>query len=100
MTYAREPLDAMYPEVYHRVYPHVKHMCEMYDNPSNPDFYPYPTRQGVEKMADHIYNRVLMEMRDASIEEDISTQQFGRGLLRDLVLILLIRELLRRRRSF
>jgi hypothetical protein len=39
-------------------------------------------------------------LRDASIEEDISTQQFGRGLLRDLVLILLIRELLRRRRSF
>lgn len=100
MTYFREPLDAMYPDIYHRVYPHVKQMCEMYDNPSNPDFYPYPTRHGIEKMTDHIYNKVLPEMRDVSTEEDISAQQFRRGLLRDLILILLIRELLRRRRSF
>lgn len=99
MSYAYESLDAMYPEVYCRVYPHVKQMCEMHDNPSNPDMYPYPTREGVEKMADHIYNRVTMEMRDI-IDEDITAQQFGRVLLRDLIVILLIREFLRRRRSF
>jgi len=35
--YNYEPLDSMYPEVYYRVYPYVKQMCEMYDNSSNPD---------------------------------------------------------------
>ena len=55
--YNYEPLDSMYPDVYYRVYPYVKQMCEMYDNSSNPDLYPYPTREAIEKMTDSIYNR-------------------------------------------
>lgn len=86
-----ETLDAMYPDVYNRVYPAVRQMCERYDNPSNPGFYPYPTRAAVEGMADSIYQQVAPNL-------GMSFQQRRRGLLRPLILILLIRELLRRRR--
>jgi len=90
----------MYPEVYYRVYPYVKQMCEMYDNSSNPDLYPYPTREAVEKMTDSIYHRVMAEMKNLSADEEITVKQFERGLFRSLIAILLIRELLRRRRSY
>lgn len=98
--YNYEPLDSMYPEVYYRVYPYVKQMCEMYDNSSNPDLYPYPTREAVEKMTDSIYHRVMGEMKNLSADEEITVKQFERGLFRSLIAILLIRELLRRRRSY
>jgi len=98
--YNYEPLDSMYPEVYYRVYPYVKQMCEMYDNSSNPDLYPYPTREAVEKMTDSIYHRVMAEMKNLSADEEITVKQFERGLFRSLIAILLIRELLRRRRSY
>ncbi|MBZ4653284.1 MAG: hypothetical protein JG781_623 [Peptococcaceae bacterium] len=91
--YPQEHLEAMYPDIYHRVYPMIRQCCEIYDVPTNPGFYPYPTRAAVEQMADYIHQRVMAD--PASPAE----RQFGGGLLRALILILLIRELLRRRRS-
>ena len=94
----REHLESMYPEEYHRVYPMVKMYTEMYDIPSNPNFFPYPTREAVEHMADCICNSFC------TAEETEVNQQFGVGFgrrfLRSFVLVLLIRELLRRRRFF
>jgi len=96
--YMREHLESMYPEEYNRIYPMVKMYTEMYDVPSNPGFHPYPTRAAVEQMADHICNSMC------TAEESEVNQQFGFGFgrrfLRPFILILLIRELLRRRRSF
>ncbi|MCL6478430.1 MAG: hypothetical protein K6T65_08430 [Peptococcaceae bacterium] len=90
--YPQESLDAMYPDIYWSVYPTIKQMCEMYDTPGNPGFYPYPTRAAVEHMADYICQCITREKGMERQEE--------RGLLRALVLILLIRELLRRRGSY
>lgn len=98
MTYCPERLEDMYPSVYYQVYPHVNQICEMYDTSSNPDFYPCPRRHAVERMADEICSKVMLEMRDAADEQDISAQQFRGGFFRDLVFILLVRELLGRRR--
>ncbi|KUK36950.1 MAG: hypothetical protein PWQ99_645 [Clostridia bacterium] len=101
MHYPVEPLDSMYPEIYYRLYPMIKQMCEMHDNPSNPELYPYPSRAGVERMADHIYRRVLADHGSDYPEREYVAEQLGRGgLLRPLILILLIRELLRRRGSY
>lgn len=99
--YPGEPLDAMYPEIYCRVYPMVKQMCEIHDNPSNPEMCPYPSRAGVERMVDHIYSRMLTEVGDGFLDREFTAEQFGgRRLFRDIILILLLRELLRRRGSF
>jgi len=95
MPYPQETLDAMYPDIYYRCYPMVKQACEMYDNPDNPGFYPYPTRAAVDQMTDYVLQRVSMDGY-----YPMERQQDARGLLRGLILILIIRELLRRRRSF
>ncbi|MTI82664.1 MAG: hypothetical protein FH756_01940 [Firmicutes bacterium] len=88
-----EPLDRMYPDVYYRCYPYVKQACEMYDNPDNPGFYPYPTRVAVEQMTEYVFQRV-----DAGdYTQSMDRQYYGGGILRPLIGILVIRELLRRR---
>ncbi|MFA7468281.1 MAG: hypothetical protein WCY82_08445 [Desulfotomaculaceae bacterium] len=96
MPYPQETLDAMYPDIYYRCYPMVKQACEMYDNPNNPDFYPYPNRTSVNQMADYVYQRV------ATTEGyyPMNRQDGSGNILRSLILILIIRELLRRRGSF
>ena len=96
--YPTEHLSAMYPDIYNRVHPIVLQCCEIYDVPSNPGFYPYPTRAAVEQMTDYICQRCPSEM---STSMDRQFGQFGGGgFLRTLVLILLIRQLLRRRMTF
>lgn len=113
--YPSERLESMYPDIYHRVYPRVMHMCMVMDVPSNPQMYPCIRRDAIERMTDDIYMQVMSEMGG---EWDAMSQQqlpgFGPGLdpwygtgagsggfLRDLVSIILIRELLfRRRRRF
>jgi len=86
-----EHLEAMYPDVYYQVNPMVEKYCMMYDVPSNPGFYPCPTRAAVEQAADYICQCMMANPQSPA------TEQF-RGILRPLVLILLIRALLRRRR--
>lgn len=93
-VFPTEHLEAMYPDVYKRVYPVVLQCCEIYDVPSNPGFYPYPTRAAVEQMTDYICQRCSAEMNTPM------ERQFGGGFLRTLIAILLIRQLLRRRFTF
>lgn len=103
-VYGQENLEAMYPDIYYRVYPTVQRCCEMYDVPTNPGMYPYPTRVAVEQMTDYIYMNVGA-MGEAQINQfgygyGYGGYGFGGGLLRPLIGILLIRELLRRRRPY
>jgi hypothetical protein len=116
--YPAERLEDMYPDIYHIVYPMVQETCMRKDTPNNPEMYPHPTRTGVERMTDEIYKRCCMEM---GISEDDDCwgefdRQFGgsfgmpffgggfgfgrRRFLRDLIGILLINQLLRRRGIF
>jgi hypothetical protein len=97
-----ESLGSMYPEIYHRVYPKVRDMCMIMDTPANPGMYPAPNRAIVERMVDDIYRRTVAEIGDPDGhfregDERQFTAFSGRGLLRDLIFILLIRELFRRR---
>lgn len=101
-----ENLERMYPEIYYKIQPEVERQCDMLDMTYG---YMYaPSRQDVDRMVDDIYSRVEQydmetSARQVSADADsVETQFFGgRGALRDLVGILLIRELLdRRRRPF
>jgi hypothetical protein len=102
--YPVERLEDMYPEIYHRVYPKIMRVCAEKDDP---DMYPYPSRAMVESMTDEVYMRTVMEIGDPEDDgygmmqgRQVAPFGFGRRrrLLRDLIRILLIRELLRRRR--
>jgi hypothetical protein len=121
--YPAERLEDMYPDTHRIVYPIVQQVCISMDTPNNPEMHPYPTRTGVERMTDEIYKRCCMEM-NISEDDDYwgdNDRQFGgyygapfygsgygfpayggfgfgrRRFLRDLVGILLINQLLRRR---
>lgn len=86
---SRSQLMDMYPDIYRRVYPRVQGVCQHYDLPSNPRMYPRVDPTMVEEMVEEAYRLCTQE---------ISAEQWGRGAIRDLVTILIIRELLGRRR--
>jgi len=115
VQYPAERLEDMYPDIYHIVNPMVQETCMRKDTPNNPEMYPYPTRAGVEGMIDEIYKRCCMELGISENDEywGESDRQLGgyfgapfygysygfgrRRFLRDLIGILLINQLLRRR---
>lgn len=96
-------LERMYPEVYRVVYPMVCFAC---DNIRTP----VVTEEMVDMMTDDIYDRVEADGRinvDISVEVRNNEEMQGsrqrrprrrNRFLRDLIRILLLRELLRRRR--
>ena len=124
MEYPTERLEDMYPDIYRRVYPRVMQMCMMKDVPGNPEMYPNPSRAAVERMTDDIYRDVSAEMGYNEDDDSWGTMDdrqfapyyggpyyggfygypgfgFGRRrFLRDLIGILLIRQLLGRRGFF
>ncbi|SNS45088.1 hypothetical protein SAMN05446037_101082 [Anaerovirgula multivorans] len=87
---SRSHLTDMYPEVYRTVYPRVVEVCTRYDVYTHPRMYPQVDPAMIQEMTDEIYGLCTQE---------VDAEQFGpRGIFRDLITILLIRQLLRRRR--
>lgn len=101
MEMPEQQLEMMYPRMYHIVYPAIVRHCDMMD--STLGTMHMPTREQVERMTDDITVSVEVNV-DAVIKQEMGgfeERQLGFGgrrILRDLVGILLIRELLRRRR--
>lgn len=93
----------MYPDIYYKVYPYVSQICDKMDNP----YIIYPSEQLLEKMVDDCYDMCIEEMPDleeyagmviAENEDSETAQRRRRPLLRDLIAIILLSELFRRRR--
>ncbi|SET23069.1 hypothetical protein SAMN05660297_01758 [Natronincola peptidivorans] len=83
-------LTDMYPDIYRRVYPRVQEVCHRHDVPSNRRMYPQVDPAFLEQMVDEVYGLCTQE---------VDAEQFGRsGIFGDLISILIIRELLGRRR--
>lgn len=111
MYQSNEDLERMYPDTYRIVYPMVVSACNMVS--INTPI----TEAMVDRMTDDIYDRAVADSRisiDINIEienrenndsrqisEDVSQRRPRRNrFFRDLIRILLLRELLRRRRRF
>lgn len=86
-----EKITECYPEIYKIVYPMIKTKCNNIQG--------NVTSENIENMTDEIY--YSLEEKDVKVAENNGekreTRQINRGL-RDLIKILLIRELLNRRR--
>ena len=98
MEMPQEQMESMYPKVYDIVYPHVKHQCDMHD--SKYGMMHEPNREQFDEMVKDINNKVEGEV-EAEVSKEENQRQFGFGgrrLLRDLIAILLLRQLLGRRR--
>lgn len=93
-------LENMYPNVYFIIYPEVARHCDDFDRDCCG--MRLPTREEIERMVDNITMKVQPEV-EASMEPGMredETRQLGfagRGLLRNLAGILLLRELFDRR---
>lgn len=93
-------LENMYPNVYFIIYPEVARHCDDFDRDCC--CMRLPSREEVERMVDNIAMKVQPEV-EASLEQGMredEPRQFGfagRGLFRNLIGILLLRELFDRR---
>lgn len=110
MYQSSNSLERMYPDTYRIVYPMVVSACDMVNTPI--------TEEMLDKMTDDIYDRAATDSRiniDINIEmesrEDDESRQISDDLrqrrprrrnrfFRDLIRILLLRELLGRRQRF
>lgn len=91
----------MYPDIYYRIHPHVSQVCDRMDNP----YMLYPSEAHVESMINACYDQCVRAMPDLYTYADIKEESAEasqiirrRPLLRDLIGILLVAELFRRRR--
>lgn len=96
----------MYPDIYYRLYPYVSRICDRMDNP----YIIYPAESQIESMINECYDMAVREMPDleeyagAKVPENMSVEikqniAFRRPILRDLIAIILLSELFRRRRG-
>ncbi len=99
-----EPMQ--YPEVYYMVNPMVEQRLDMMDQSYNAAMYPYPSPEMVDKMSEDIYKECMekypekMKEYENQMPNNETNQRYRRrrGLFGNLIPILLIRNLLRRRR--
>ena len=101
-TMPQEQLEAMYPQCYYIINPVVERTCD--EMVSHYGHMYTPTREQLDSMVDRIYGQVEADVNEAfSRSPNEDERQFfggGRRVLRDLISILLIRNLIRRRRPF
>ncbi|MBQ2938275.1 MAG: hypothetical protein IJE05_05315 [Clostridia bacterium] len=110
MYSSSDDLERMYPEVYRVVYPMVCSACDRIQFPNTTI-----SEDMVTRMTDDIYDRVesdgrinievnvtteVRESNDRQIPNETRQRRPRNRFLRDLIRILLLRELLRRRRRF
>ncbi len=99
----QDQLESMYPKCYYIINPEVNRHCDMFNKIYGAMY--NPSRKQLEEIVDEIDNSVGSYV-DAEYQErdenDADYRQFGSGsrrrFRRDLISILLLRELLRRRR--
>jgi hypothetical protein len=93
-------LEMMYPKTYYIIYPEVVRHCDIFDNgccSMN-----LPTHEEIERMVDNITFKVEVEV-EAAVKPEMREDEMrqlgfgGRGLLRDLARVLLLREFFQRR---
>jgi len=98
ITMPEDQLENMYPKTYKIVNPVVQSYCDKMDVMSN------PSKEQLDEICEKICKDVEADVEKVIAEEGKDDKRQlgvgGRVILRDLVGILLIRELLRRRRFF
>jgi len=99
MSHCEMEANKMYPEMYNRIYPYVKRKCEMEDTEYNQMMNPFPNQETVNRMVNEIYEEYKKDYGDEeSPEENYKLTRINGYIGRDLITILLLGELLGRRR--
>lgn len=100
VTMPTQDLESMYPKMYYIIYPSVKKHCDMMEMQYGPMY--TPSREELEGMVERIYKDVEKDLeKDMKDDWGEEGRQFGFGGRRffgDIITILLLRDLFRRRR--
>ncbi len=93
-----EDLKALYPKIYFRIYPLVKQHCDMMEKEKGQHH--CPSKKEVDIACKKIYEKIKPQLDDDDDDKDCSRQRRyrRRHAVRDIAGILLINELLGRRR--
>lgn len=97
----------MYPEIYYKIYPYIYKVCDKMDNPCMP----YLSEAQLEDMINECYDMAVREIPEleeyacmassekmsVEIKQNLAPR---RPILRDLLAIILLGELFRRRRGY
>lgn len=108
--------ESLYPQIYRDLIPHVRRVCQRVDRPSNvmpnimPNIMPnmMPNKELLDQMVEEVYDAYHTETlgrqsKESYMPEDdyySARRNPWRNPLTDLIGIILIGELLRRRRGF
>jgi len=99
-VYDDKYLKEMYPEIYIRIYPMVRSHCDMMESMHGAMY--CPSKEEMDHICKEVYEKQHRDCEDDDerYDNDDTRQIFGgrRGLTQDLIRILLIRDLLGRRR--
>ncbi|NJD03325.1 MAG: hypothetical protein FIA99_12205 [Ruminiclostridium sp.] len=102
MNMAQPELESMFPNTYNIIQPQVENMCDNLEAAKGKMH--CPSQEEMDHMVDQIYTNVESDVEAAVRQNSNSNErQFlggGRRILRDLIAILLINSLIRRRRPF
>jgi len=90
-------LEEMYPRIYFIIYPIIIHHCDLLDA-QHGDMH-VPSKDTFNEMVESVHSRVSDDL-DANNQQGIEIKQWNRDTpeVRDLISIILLRELLQRRR--
>lgn len=92
-----DPMETMYPKIYYKVYPHITARTDRFFYENGP--YYNPSHEYIGDMVGEILEGIQFNDDDFDMDE-YSRQLSTKGLLNTLVTILLLRELVGRRRRF
>lgn len=101
MDMEEEQLKMMYPKVYIKIMPLVKHHCDKHEEEHGTTH--CPSREDIEDMCDKIYKKIKDDLDEECGEDDddddMRVRRYGRRrAVRDLITVLLLGELIGRRR--
>lgn len=93
-----QPLETMFPETYNMIYPEVVRQCNMMENKYGP--INASTKSQLESNVEEIYENLKDKVKEKMISaKDYETLQRG-GFFRDIIWIIMLQELLGRRRRY
>lgn len=99
LQYCQQQAEKAYPKIYHRLYPYVIQIGNREDTEDNQEMNPFPGERKIDNMVDEIYDMYERDNNPDEYDEDGDFRQpRRRPFTRDLIRILLLRDLVGRRR--
>lgn len=87
----------MYPESCKRMMPYIREIVDKMEEKGSSMLEEYPDREMIRRMTEDVYKSMVKDMPEMAEEEE-TRQYAGRRFTRDLLALLLLNELFRRRR--